>query len=490
MGACGERQEFDEPDGVAEFEPREEWFWYERLSRRPEPFPERSVSADLAGRVRSELERLRGTPPAEVDEAAGRLKALGPGTIPILHEFLLDEDRTVRWAAVLALGRLKREESLPPLLGVLRDEWDALAVMAAAYADAFPEPWIIPRLIKVVGPFPVDYNPHLVVRVKAAGTLVRMGSYGAVPFLIKLLRENTAARVPEPDREWAPTTRLAWEKEEILAILKGLTGTDHGFSVDGSRKLQAEAAMKFETWWRANRDRLWQEAPRLDDPLLVRSIRNIVKGLSSFQARNVDGARYCLKMLGPPVFPFLEEAITSDNFYERFHAIEIAGELKPCTPDQGEAWTRAVAAALEDQAPAVRMKAAAALGHLGHPAALPALNRALADVDQDVCLCAVDALGRIGTPDAEKRLLSLLEQSLSGQMGVEVKAALARIAPAHREPFLQVFLSDDPKEQDYALQKLIDLLGEDFGFTIGAPRAQRSDAVDRIRSAFDARPRH
>jgi HEAT repeat protein len=485
LGACGKTQEPEEPSPASEYKPREEWFWFKRLSHRPEPFPESPFSADLVDLKEDALKSLRGKTPAEVDAVADRLAERGPEAIPLLKEFLLSEDRTVRWATVLALGRMKRKESLSSLLGSLRDEWNALAIMATSYVEAFTEPWIIPRLIKTVGPFPVDYNPHVVVRVKAAGILIGMGNYGAVPFLIKLLRENTPAAVSEPDREWAPTTRLAWEKEETLTILKRLTGTDFGFSVDGSRIRQAESALKFEAWWEANQDRLWQEAPRLDDPLLARTIRSIVQGLSSFQARNVDGARYCLKMLGPPVFPYLAEALASNNFYERFHALEIIAELKPHSEDQVQAWSKAVAAALKDQAPAVRMKAAAALGHLGHRSCLPSLDKALADPDHDVCLRAVDALGRIGGKDAEKRLVALLAESLSAQMEVEVKAALVRIAPEHADSYLEVFLSDDAKEQDYALQKLIDLLGEDFGFLIGSPPEERRMAVGRIQAGLE-----
>ena len=75
-------------------------------------------------------------------------------------------------------------------------------------------------------------------------------------------------------------------------------------------------------------------------PLLKRKVRDLVSGLSSYQARNADGARYCLKMLGPPVFPFLAEAIRSGGFYEKFHSLGILAELASLAEGVKEEWAK------------------------------------------------------------------------------------------------------------------------------------------------------
>lgn len=466
---------------------KKEWFWRDRLDRRPEPFPPGpGAGTDAASRAaESLLEGLRGKGLADAEAAVDRLTALGPGAVPALAARAGDPHREVRWAAVAALCRIGDPRGQEALLRALRDPWDAPAVLAAATLPRIGEPWIIPRLIKALGPYPVDYNPHLMVRVMAAAGLVRMGVFSGVPFLIKVLKDNTPAA--DPEREWDPDPRLAWEKEEALHVLASLAGGDFGFRVDAPLAVQAEAAARFETWWRTHRRTLWKQAPPLEDPLLRARVRELVEGLASFQARNADGARYCLFMLGPPVFPYLAEAATSGGFYQRFHALGIAARLAPLAGEAAPRWTEALLPALRDPAPAVRTKAAEALGRLGVPAVLPGLKEALHDPDGDVRLAAVDALGRIGGKEARTLVEDLLRTNRDPQLRVEGEAALARMDPKRISSLLAELLSPDASVQEWAAQKLLDLYGEDFDFPVGESPEARSRAVERIRRALAGR---
>ena len=464
---------------------RREWFWRDRLNRRPEalhPRPLTETDEEIRRSVRTLLEGIRGKGANAADALVDRLAALGRAAVPELATRASAPDRSVRWASVSALCRMEDLRGQEALLQALRDEWDAPAVLAAASLPRFGEPWIIPRLIKAVGPYPVDYNPHLMVRVMAAKGLVRMGTYSGIPFLIKVLKDNTPAA--DPEREWDPDPRLSWEKEEALALLTELAGTDFGYHVDAPLARQAEAARAFDAWWKAHRLGFWGKAPPIQDPLLASRVREIVEGLASFQARNADGARYCLFMLGPPVFPFLAEAVRSGGFYQRFHGLGIIARLAPLAGEAAPRWTGEILPALGDRSAAVRAKAAEALGRLRARTAIPAMEKALSDTDPDVRLAAVQALGRMGGPAALRLVEKLLDRAGDPQLRVEGEAALARLAPDRTEPLRRELLSPDRSVQEWAVQKLIDLYGTDFSFPAGAKPEERARAVQRIRAAL------
>ena len=467
--------------------PREtgaEWFWRDRLARRPEPLPPPSLSPDIAGRIDSLFRDLEGLSPHTLADRIAELAALGPAAGAI-GDRIDSPERNARYLAAAALGRVGGLHAQEPLLRALRDDWSAVAVIAADGLGSIGEPWVMPRLIKAVGPYPVDFNPHLMVRVKAARALLNLGNLGTVPFLIKILKENTPAE--DPVREWDKTYRMAWEKEEALEALAGLAGDAFGFNVDAPRPRQAESALRFEQWWLKNRIRLWEQAPSLDDPLLEREIRDITAGLDTFQMRIKDGAHFMLRMLGPPVFPFLAEALEDDRFYVRFHTLEIIGELAPLAGSRAEEWAREVHRSLKDPAPAVRVQACRALGFLGRTASVVHLEELLSDPDGDVRLKAVEALGRIGGNEGERCLEDLMAGTAPGQLRVEILAALVRTSGRWTEEFLGELLSDDLARQEWGLQKVIDLTGDDFDFPLGGSEADRRSATDAIGRALRVR---
>lgn len=457
-------------------QPRTEWFWRDRLSMRPEPLdaPAAAAGASEAGveeRVAATFEAAADRPPGSLEPEIVLLAGLGPDAVPFIREWIDAPERTARFLAAAALGRIGGPLVQEPLLLMLRDEWSAPPVLAADCLMEIAEPWTLPRLVKTLGPYSADYNPYLMVRVKAARTLIRHGCYSGVPFLIKILKENTPAE--DPLREWDEDSRMAWFKEEALAGLSALTGDTFGFGVDSPRPVQAEAALRFEKWWLDNHLRLWENAPAIEDPLLSAQIKSLVEGLSSFQVRNKDGAHYILSKLGPPVFPWLEQALDRDSFYIKFHTLGIIADIAPVAGSRSGEWADAVSRLLNDSNSAVRSQACRTLGFIGRESSIALLESVMGDPDSDVRLKAVEAVGRIGGVRASRCLEGLLATVPEGQLRVEVLAALVRSSGAHIEDLADILLDDDIARQEWALQKVIDLTGSDFDFPLAGPAEER-----------------
>lgn len=493
LASCGEGPETkDAIDSATVMVPPhrlsgEEWFWADRLAGRPAALPKPAYDPDLEKSLDLAMEQAAGLDPDAAMKAVAPMFAKGRALIPCLVKYCKHENRTLRWVAVTGLSRIGGPASLQPLMSVLRDEWDAVAAMAVTGLSHHAEPWIIPRLLKTLGPYPVDFNPHLIARVKSAALLAKLGNYSGVPFLIKILKDNTPAA--DPEREWVENPRLNWEKEEALLALKALSGRDYGFNADASVFEQAKAALQYDAWWKEHHDAFWMKATSLDEPLLEAKVKELVVGLASFQARNADGARYCLTKLGPPVFPYLEEALKSQDFYQRFHSLDVIIALTPQAGNRAEAWSRTIESLLVDSAPAVRMKAVRTLGYLAQPGSIPGLESALADADPDVSLCAIGALGRIRGARAQSLLESIHASDASAQKQVEAKAALVRCSPEYIDTFLSELLQADPIRQEYALQKVIDLLNDDLGFDSEAPLAEREEKVRLLAARLEELPR-
>ena len=459
-----------------------EWFWRDRLAIRPVPLPATNPSREAADLVASIFSRLDRETPATLEDEIAALAEKGEEAAVLLAGKILDPDDTARFLAAAALGRIDHPTATEPLLLAIRDSWAAVAGLATDGLLEGKEPWILPRLIKSIGPYPVDFNPHLIVRTKIAAGLIDYGNYSGIPFLLKVLKENTPAE--EGDRQWDKTRRMAWEKEVALAALTRLAGDDFSYLIDGSRPAQAEAAMKFEAWWHASRTRLWNEAPSLDDPLLLSEIEEIVAALSPFQMRNKDGAQYMLRMLGPPVFPHLKSAIRNKDRYIAFHALDVISQIAPLAGSRAPAWGRELRKCLDDERSLIRSQACRAIGALGQGVAAADLSPLLEDGDPDVALSAAFALGRIGGPDARAILEKKLSSMEPGQLRIEISAALIRIDPGRENLLLEPLLSSDLFSQEWALQKVIDLTGNDFSFSLGGSIEERKPSVDGIAAAL------
>ena len=75
------------------------------------------------------------------------------------------------------------------------------------------------------------------------------------------------------------------------------------------------------------------------------------------------------------------------------------------------------------------------------------------------------------------------------QMAVETAAALFRITPFYGERFFQELLGPDASRREWALQKLIDLFGDDFSFPAYGTAEERQHALERIRREIASKPK-
>ncbi len=466
----------------AEAAGRQQWYWRDRLSVRPKKLSPPAAPAGIAKQIDTLFVDAEGVAPNALEDRIAALTAIGKPAIPFLADRAENGAKTARFLAASALGRIGGAHAQEPLLHLLRDKWSTSAIIAADSLAEAGEPWIIPRLVKTLGPYPVEYNPWLMVRVKAACGLIRLGNLAGVPFLIAILKENTPAEGGV--RRWDKTQRLAWEKEVALSALAGMTGDTFGFCVDSARPDQALAALKFERWWCQNKVRLWHGAPALTDPLLVEHVHALVDGLSSYQIRNKDGAQFVLQNLGPPVFPFLAEALNSDSYYVKYHVLGTIGAIAELAGDHSENWSGKTAACLGDKRGAIRSQACATLGQLGRVSSVSPLRKLFYDPDGDVRLKAVEAVGLIGGTEGTSALRIFLSEAEPGQLRVEILAALARLSPDDVDAFVAEFLADAPSRQDWALQKVIAITGSDFSFPLGGPVAERRTAAAKIRTAM------
>ena len=96
----------------------------------------------------------------------------------------------------------------------------------------------------------------------------------------------------------------------------------------------------------------------------------------------------------------------------------------------------ALVRALNDDSDKIRIKAAEALGELGHKEAAPDLITLLEHPSEEVRRAAIDALGLIGDPVAVEPLLQLVETSDPNEVPLNAIWALGRIGDKRAVPVL------------------------------------------------------
>lgn len=134
---------------------------------------------------------------------------------------------------------------------------------------------------------------------------------------------------------------------------------------------------------------------------LLQAGRQRARKLACFALGEIDGG-------DPAVMAALSRATLDADPQVRINAVEALG-LKPGTPASVHALTQA----LKDEDEQVRFSAAFSLAQLGPLAsdAVPALGDALTDENRYVPGYAVEALARIGTPDAMRMLIPYLKSA-------------------------------------------------------------------------------
>lgn len=138
--------------------------------------------------LRSLLER-----PEAAESAAKALSFLGPETVGAFQEGLTNENKNVRAIAAESLGRHARADSVPLLLGALKDPDGPVRGIAATSLGAFPEKaeQIVPALI------PLLSDADRFVKHSAAKTLGNFGprASAAIPHL-KMMIQGEVGSTP------------------------------------------------------------------------------------------------------------------------------------------------------------------------------------------------------------------------------------------------------------------------------------------------------
>ncbi|MFT7465318.1 MAG: HEAT repeat protein, partial [Pseudohongiellaceae bacterium] len=358
--ACEQRAELPGLPGVTD--ESLVWFWRDVLAA---PLPNESVpdSATLA----------LSSPAARIDALAELVSQQHPSTLATAMALLRDENTGVACAAAEALGQLGN-------------------------------PGAIPRLLKGIGPYPVDFEPSIHVRAAEAAALAALGNPAGIPLILDLLAEDTDSEIDRSQLAWTETSRMVFVRELALPGLLALSGSDFGYIPNGTFAEREAAVFKARAWWDQHRGRLWAKAP-LDGAAIVTRARLLVRHLDAYQLRQVDGARFALAHMGPPVLSHLQEGLQNENTYVRLHVLEVMERLCDLAEPKIRSRLAIVAAGplLDDADLRVAAQAASVCAAAGMIDPLvAAMTRRQEPIVQ---LALVDALGRSGQSLAHKVLL-------------------------------------------------------------------------------------
>ncbi|HEX7315154.1 MAG TPA: HEAT repeat domain-containing protein [Pyrinomonadaceae bacterium] len=306
-------------------------------------------------------ETMRDPDPEVRTYAAEALTEIGPPAVDVLIALLSDADADVRGNAMTALGAIRDERAVAPLLDALRDADAAIrrAAATALHANAGPE---------AVGPL-IDalQDEDAQVCLYASEVLVNIGA-PAVEHLVAAVKNEGWATA------YAPRETAAHFNQE-LEQRPSSTSRDARIG-DVLVKIGAPAV-----------------AP------LIRKLRDPWAFMRRFAADALERIRdpRCVE-------PFLA-ALRDKDYTVRTIAVDVVLELS------GVEAIGPLASALEDENHEVRRVAVQALVKLGAPA-VEHLGRALADADFQVRRVASHALKGTRDPRCEKALVKALRDEV------------------------------------------------------------------------------
>jgi HEAT repeat protein len=174
------------------------------------------------------------------------------------------------------------------------------------------------------------------------------------------------------------------------------------------------------------------------------ALRALQDALADLNLTVADAAALGLQRAGARAIPYLASAARSENPAVRRRAATALGGIQEA---QAVQWLGAL---LNDTEPTVRRAAADALGKVGRPEAVPLLIRALRHPDGGVAQNAARSLARIGDP-----AVNALVQALSEEQSVAYLAAHALAQIPSAEPAL-LRAAQNPSTRLYALMALIE----------------------------------
>lgn len=464
LAACGRDPTVPDLPGVVAGEP---WFWREVLA------------APLPGEAPPRLELLRLPPIDPTVPAVATGAASAPDAAPV-----------ERLDALVALVDELGADALTTLMAALRDERPAIAMAAAHELGRLGLTAAIPRLLKGIGPYPVDHDPAIEVRLAQASALARLGNPAGVPLILAALAEKTDLELPDAELPWTRSTRAAFLQEIALEGLVALAGEDFGYHPSASVPERTRAAAAARAWWDARRIALWAAAP-IEGEGCVARVRLLVAHLDAYQLRQIDGARFALAHLGPAVIPFLEEGLRRDDAYVRLHVLEVLERLADVVDEKtrGRLAILASGPLLEDPDVGIAAQAARVCGTMR--VADPLVVALGARAEGPVRVAIVDAL-RIAQRPAAAAAVAALADPPAGQPDLQAALAAARFAYAplprqdERARLLALLASPDTDVAFAALQRVGELLGGDAAYDPLDAEAARTPALEQVARRLQA----
>ena len=375
-----------------------------------------------------------------IERTARLVTAIGSSAVPPLAMRLAsDPSPRVREGAAEILGDIADPAAILPLTSALRGDTDGEVRREAAEAlGTIRDPAAIPALSGVLAG-----DPAADVRAAAAKALGRIGEASALSPLLAALRD-------EKDADVRASAALSLGRIGSPNAAPGLAAALEKDGDGGVRQAAAEALGACPD--DVSVSALLAALARAEDP--------VTAGRAASALGRIGNRRAAPALLEAFAVPSRDLCIRAAVALSEIGEPGTASPLMARMAYEGDA--------------DVREGIAKALGFLGDPAALPVLQKALADTASDVRYEAAWALGHLGDPAAVPPLSALLKDRES-RVRFAAAFALAELRDPSAVPALKANLSDRDGDSRTATACALALLGHTEGVSV-LSRAVRSDA--------------
>ena len=228
-----------------------------------------------------------------------------------------------------------------------------------------------------------------------------------------------------------------WEVEDVR-LIRPLV---RALAEDSSDMVRQAAAMSLSRF--ALRAEMGQLPPRLAE-LVWQSLwqaTNHPEEVVPVRRRALESLAYFDR---PEVLAVIARAYEDEDNTMRISAVFAMGR------SSDEEWSTQILDELESEEPEMRYEAARACGELQLAGAVPRLSQMTADLDLEVKLASVAALGQIGGPEA-RRVLDICVEMGDEALGAAAREALDEMDYMEEEIDLDLYsydTDDDPVDED------------------------------------------
>jgi len=400
----------------------------------------RRMAADALGKIGDDraipglLKLLEDSKSSVRKSAAGALGNIGDDrAIPRLLKLVEDSDADVRGMAADALGKIGDDRAIPGLLKLLEHSHSDVRKNAVDALGKIGDDKAIPGLLKLVGHSHSDVRKNAVdalgkigseaaipgllkfvndsdsnVSKNAADALGKIGSGVAIPGLLKLV-ENSNSNV---SKNAAEALGKIGSTEAIPGLLKLVENSDYDVRKNAAYalgKIVSEVAIPLAEDSDSIVPSMSVDAlDKIGSEAAIPELLKLVEHSDSSVRRNAaDALGEIAKQHTEEVtahLPHLLTLIPSKSGKEVYHlilAIQAACKYYnytiahlPLLPAYQQMVLDTFCIALENASPAVRAKAAEAVGKIGDVAIAPLLFKTLKDTSPEVRHSAIQALGQ------------------------------------------------------------------------------------------------